>query len=189
MTNDRDYEYLDSALRRCRASWNAAQAHGFITARLSVAGAGAGPDTVGRILEDSDISDAARGECALLLGAEIEETAEALDERRSGFTPLLPGDDESAVRRAEALAHWCEGFLHGLVAGEEAQIGEFKARLAAEPIADIIVDMLQMTRAGTDGDGDDETEEDAYAEIVEYLRVAAQLVYEELADTRPVTGL
>jgi len=188
MTTDRDYEYLNTALRRCRASWDAAQAHGFITARLSVGGADAAPDAVARILEDCDTSDAARGECAMLLGAEIEETGTALDDRRSGFSPLLPGDDEPAVRRAEALAHWCEGFLHGLVAGEEAQTGDLRERLAAEPIADIIVDMLQMTRAVTNGDGDDATEEEAYAEIVEYLRVAAQLIYEELAEARPVVS-
>ena len=41
MTSDRDFEILDAALRRCRASWEAAQAHGFMSARLSVAGAGA----------------------------------------------------------------------------------------------------------------------------------------------------
>ena len=56
--------------------------------------------------------------------------------------------------------------------------------LAADPVADIIGDMLQMTRAVAD-DGEAESEEEAWVEIVEYLRVAAQIVYEELADTRP----
>jgi uncharacterized protein YgfB (UPF0149 family) len=187
MTSDRNFEILDAALRRCRASWDAAQAHGFISARLSVAGAGAVPDTVARILDECDTSDAARGECAMLLMAELEATSRELDERESGFTPLLPDDDEPAARRADALAHWCEGFLHGLVSGEEAQHGDLKERLAAEPFADIIVDMLQMTRAVTDDDGNDD-EEEAYAEIVEYLRVVTQLVYEELADLRPAVG-
>jgi uncharacterized protein YgfB (UPF0149 family) len=57
-------------------------------------------------------------------------------------------------------------------------------RLAAEPLADIIRDMLQITRAEVDFDTDIETNEAAYAELVEYLRVAAQLAYEELADLR-----
>ena len=59
-----------------------------------------------------------------------------------------------------------------------------KERLAAEPLADIIKDMLQMTRAMVEDDGDDESDEEAYAELVEYLRVATQLAYEELADLR-----
>ena len=59
-----------------------------------------------------------------------------------------------------------------------------KERLAAEPLADIIGDMLQITRASVDAESDAETNEAAYAEIVEYMRVAAQLAYEELADLR-----
>jgi len=59
-----------------------------------------------------------------------------------------------------------------------------KEQLAAEPLCDIIRDMLQITRAGIDEDSDDETNEAAYAEIVEYIRVAAQLAYEELSDIR-----
>jgi uncharacterized protein YgfB (UPF0149 family) len=44
--------------------------------------------------------------------------------------------------------------------------------------------MLQLTRAAADDAGDDETNETAYAEIVEYVRVAVQLAYEELAEFR-----
>ena len=44
--------------------------------------------------------------------------------------------------------------------------------------------MLQITRASVDAESDAETNEAAYAEIVEYMRVAAQLAYEELADLR-----
>ncbi len=44
--------------------------------------------------------------------------------------------------------------------------------------------MLQITRAEVDDDTDDETNEAAYVELVEYLRVAAQLAYEELAEIR-----
>jgi hypothetical protein len=59
-----------------------------------------------------------------------------------------------------------------------------KERLASDPLRDIIKDMLQITRATVDEDTDDETNESAYAELVEYLRVAVQLTYEELAEFR-----
>jgi len=59
-----------------------------------------------------------------------------------------------------------------------------KERLAGEPLADIIRDMLQITRASVDEESDAETNEAAYAEILEYIRVAAQLAYEELSDIR-----
>ena len=51
-----------------------------------------------------------------------------------------------------------------------------------------IRDMLQLTRAAADEDSDDETNEAAYAEIVEYVRVAVQLTYEELAGFRGQAG-
>ena len=57
-------------------------------------------------------------------------------------------------------------------------------RLAAEPLADIIRDLLQITRAELDDSTDEETNEAAYTELVEYLRVAAQLTYEELSEIR-----
>ena len=44
--------------------------------------------------------------------------------------------------------------------------------------------MLQITRAAASEEGDDEDDESAYTELVEYLRVAAQLIYEDLADFR-----
>ncbi len=186
MTVDRDYEVLDAALRRSGASWDAAQVHGLITARLAVQGDDADRHVVAEVLERVPAAHATAPEPEFLLRAEIDATRRALSERLSEFSPLLPPGDESAGRRTEALAHWCEGFLHGLMSTDRSS--DLARRLAAEPIADIIRDMLQMTRAGA-GDSDDyEEEEQAYTEIVEYLRVAAQLIYEELADARPASA-
>ena len=57
-----------------------------------------------------------------------------------------------------------------------------------EPLADIIRDLLQITRAAVDDDCDEESDEAAYTELVEFVRVAAQLAYEELADLRRPAG-
>ncbi len=120
-----------------------------------------------------------------MLGVLFEATYRQLAERQSEFEPLLPSEDDGTGVRATALAHWCEGFLHGLVAANHGD--DLKTRLAAEPLADIIRDMLQITRASTDEDDDTESDDSAYTELVEYVRVAAQLVYEELADLRHPT--
>jgi uncharacterized protein YgfB (UPF0149 family) len=96
--------------------------------------------------------------------------------------PLLPDDQSDAALRTAAMAHWSEGFLHGLVSAKHGDA--LRDRLAAEPLADIIKDMLQITRAELDETTDAETNEAAYSELVEYLRVAAQLAYEELAEIR-----
>jgi yecA family protein len=182
MFSDVDYDTLNAALRRCGASWDAAQAHGLLSSRLAVAGAGGGLDWLQQVLEGTHESDALRAECAGLLNSLFQETLRQLSERLSEFAPLLPDDSDSAPVRTAALAHWCEGFLHGLVSADHGEV--LKQRLAQDPLADIIRDMLQLTRAAVDEDSDDETNEAAYAEIVEYVRVAAQLTYEELAALR-----
>ena len=173
---------LDEALRRCGATWDAAQAHGLLTGRLAVAGVPAGPDWLLQVLEGTDDNNALQQECRKMLDMLYQGTYWQLSERLSEFAPLLPHDAEDAQQRTVAMAHWCEGFLHGLVSARHEQA--LKERLAAEPLADIIGDMLQITRAAVDEETDAETNEAAYAEIVEYMRVAAQLAYEELAEIR-----
>jgi len=177
-----DFEELDDALRSCGSNWDAAQTHGLLTGRLAISGVPAGPDWLQQVLEGTDEANALRAECQKMLDNLYQGTFWRLTERLSEFTPLLPGDDTGAQQRTIAMAHWCEGFLHGLVSSQHQQV--LKERLAAEPLSDIIRDMLKITQAGIDEDSDEETNEAAYAEIVEYIRVAAQLAYEELSDIR-----
>ena len=175
-----DREVLNDALRRCGSSWSAEQAHGLPCSRISVLGTGAAAEWLRTVLEDGDSADALARECAAMLEELFTETHKQLTDRQSEFVPLLPDDDEAAEVRAAGLAQWSEGFLHGLVSDVRSEA--LKAQLADEPLCDIIRDLLEMTRASADDD-DDETDE-AYIELVEYLRVAVQLTYEVLAEFR-----
>ncbi|HZD53413.1 MAG TPA: UPF0149 family protein [Woeseiaceae bacterium] len=180
--NPIEHEDLEAALRRCGAGWDAAQAHGLLCGRLAVAGASAGAEWVDEVLQDGGPEHVRRADCAAMLEGLFETSLRQLAERQSDFQPLLPDDAAPAELRAQALAHWCEGFLHGLVAGPHPE--DLKARLASEPINDIIKDTLAITRATAGVEDSNETIEKAYAELVEYVRTAAQLVYEELAPWR-----
>jgi len=181
-----DHYALEDALRQCGANWGASQTHGLLSGRLAIAGADSGFDWLSQVLEGTDQANTTRVECETMLGALFEGTYRQLAERQSDFEPLLPSEDDCTAVRATALAHWCEGFLHGLVAASHGD--DLRERLAAEPLADIIRDMLQITRASADEDSDTESDDSAYTELVEYVRVATQLVYEELADLRHPTS-
>jgi len=180
-----DHYVLEDALRQCGSNWDASQTHGLLSGRLAIAGSDSGFDWLSQVLEGTEQADTIRDECESMLGQLFEVTYRQLTERQSGFEPLLPSEDDGTAVRTTALAHWCEGFLHGLVAAHHGD--ELKTRLAAEPLADIIRDMLQIARASADEDDDTESDDSAYTELVEYVRVAAQLVYEELADLRHPT--
>ncbi len=176
------FEVLDGTLKRCGATWDAAQAHGLLTGRLAIAGVPAAPDWLLQVLEGTDEANALRAESQRILDVLYQSTYWQLSERLSEFEPVLPADEEDVALRAEALGHWCEGFLHGLVSAKHSEA--LRDRLAAKPLSDIIKDLLQITRAGLDDESDEDDNESAYVELVEYVRVAAQLCYEELADIR-----
>ena len=180
------YDALEDALKRCGSTWDASQTHGLLSGRLAIAGADSGFNWLSQVLEGTNPGDALQVECEAMLGALFETTYRQLSERLSVFTPLLPDEEDTTAIRATALAHWCEGFLHGLVAGEHGD--DLRERLKAEPLSDIIRDLLQITRAAVDEDCDEESDEAAYTDLVEYVRVAAQLAYEELADLRRPAG-
>lgn len=104
-----------------------------------------------------------------------DETLESLGDAQTGFVPLLPDDAVALEERAQALGAWCEGFLHGLSAYVPLELKD-----CSEEVREIVSDFTQFTRAAI-GSGDDlEVEEGAYAELVEYVRVGAQLAYMEL---------
>lgn len=174
-----DHDELNELLRSCGSSWNAGQAHGLLCGRLSVGGAEGATRWFAQVLDEADPGHAARDDCETLLDGLCASTWRQLVERQSELVLLLPHDDDPIAQRTAAMGLWCEGFLHGLVS--EKHSNALKERLAAEPLEDIIKDLLQITRAVAD---EDENDEESYVELVEYLRVAAQLAYEELADFR-----
>jgi len=181
MSNKIDHDELDAALRRSGSTWGGCQAHGLLCGRLAVHGSDGAISWRDQLLESLDPADALRAESEILLDEVFQQTWRQLAERQSELELLLPGDSDSAASRARGLAEWCEGFLHGLVSDNHNDA--VRQRLGKEPLSDLIRDMLEITRA-TVGDDDEEATEAAYAELVEYIRVAAQLAYEELADTR-----
>ncbi len=179
-----DHNELDALLKSCGSSWNAGQAHGLLCSRLSLAGAEGASRWIAQVLADADSDAEQRGECEEGLDALCAATWRQLVERQSEFNLLLPDDEDPASARTAVMAQWCEGFLHGLVAEKHSE--ELKKRLAEEPLADIIKDMLEITRATVGDDVDDENIDNDIAELVEYLRVAVQLTYEELAEFRKI---
>ena len=117
----------------------------------------------------------------------------------AGVNPKKAGEDfegipiYASVKEAKAETGATVSVIYVPPAGAAAAIWE-----AVEADLDLAIcitegipvrDMLEITRAAA-GEGDDaESDEAAYAELVEYLRVAAQLTYEELAEIRqPAAG-
>jgi uncharacterized protein YgfB (UPF0149 family) len=125
------------------------------------------------LIEDADTAPAAEVQGRLLRMR--DDAIDALGDVEFGFTLLLPDDDAALAQRVKALAAWCDGFLYGL-AGRE----KFDLRACSEEVREVVKDLTQFTQAAFDEGDDADVEENAYAELVEYIRVGAQLVYLEL---------
>ncbi len=78
---------------------------------------------------------------------------------------------------------WCGGFLYGFGVGEGAG-GE----ALPEDVSEVLKDFGEISRATVDVDETAESSESSYAELVEYLRAATQLAYEEMAEQRERAG-
>lgn len=104
-----------------------------------------------------------------------DETLRQLRDPELSFHPLLPDDDLPLAGRMDALTNWCKGFLYGLGA---AGFQHFD-RLPDE-IKEFMQDLIDITRTNPEAVAEDEEEESAYAEIVEYLRIGVLLLHAEL---------
>lgn len=109
----------------------------------------------------------------------FSDTVQALRGDQMDLQLLLPDDDVMLKERATALAQWCQGFLYGLGSTERA-----KATSLPADVDEVLRDLTQIGRASVDVDEGSEEEEQAYAEIVEYVRVGVQLVHDELLQAR-----
>jgi uncharacterized protein YgfB (UPF0149 family) len=103
------------------------------------------------------------------------------------FQPLLPAEEASLEQRTEALAAWCQGFNYGLALA--VRIADADAALKGEPVAEIVHDFAELAQLGYAEDEIEGEGEVAWAELLEYVRVSVQLVFEELAAFRQQTGL
>ncbi len=120
-------------------------------------------------------------EDVLATAGSLADAAEATSFGEQGmeFEPLLPDDESPLNGRANALALWCTGFLYGLGTGHISDLEALNG-----DVGEIVRDFTEISRATGDDADADESNEQAYAELVEFIRVAAQVVFEELLPLR-----
>jgi uncharacterized protein YgfB (UPF0149 family) len=174
---------LDLALSRAGVESDAAEAHGSLCGFLCGLGPGATQAWLAELLAEVSPPDAAQLSAATMeLEALANAGRSALEDLNLEFQPLLPDDDEPLAGRVECLALWCQGFNHGLYVA--ARLGDAEAEMNSGNTAEIVADFAEMAQVSLGEDQPDADGESAYAELVEFIRVSVQLVYEELAPVR-----
>ena len=191
-SNSLSFDVIDDALRRAGAVTEPAEAHGSLCGLACVLGADAQSSWLADTLttaEEPDlpaeeIGEGSAGieEAAALLGGLAAASTKALEAGDMSFQPLLPADDEPLEERTAALAAWCQGFNYGLALA--VRFGDADEAVRHEAIAEIVRDFAEMSQLGYQEDEGDRDAEADWAELVEYVRVSVQLVFEEMAGVR-----
>lgn len=170
------FEDFEDVLVAARSLAEAAEAHGSLCGALCSMAPYGLQDWINEILPDgASLSE----ESAAMLERVFTATASSFGEQGMQFEPLLPDDEQPLNGRANALALWCTGFLYGLGTGQIADLEALNG-----DVGEIVRDFTEISRATGDDAEADESNEQAYAELVEFIRVAAQVVFEELLPLR-----
>ena len=172
---------LEELLYRIDASMGAADAHGALCGMLCARGTVELSEWVDHVIGEQEQGNELLHDVVHKLSELHQSTLEMMNDATGDFKLLLLDDDDPLPERVEALAAWCQGFIYGLAAGGIQEGSELP-----EDTAELLKDMIEISRAGHDVDdtvvdeSDDNDDEVAYMEIEEYVRMGVLLVYEEL---------
>ena len=172
---------LEELLYRIDATMGAADAHGALCGMLCARGTIELSEWVDHVIGEQEQGNEMLHDVVHKLSELHQSTLEMMNDATGDFKLLLLDDDDPLPERVEALAAWCQGFIYGLAAGGIQEGSELP-----EDTAELLKDMIEISRAGHDVDdtgvdeSDDNDDEVAYMEIEEYVRMGVLLVYEEL---------
>jgi uncharacterized protein YgfB (UPF0149 family) len=174
--SDIRFKDFEDVLATAGSLADAAEAHGSLCGALCSMSPYKMQDWINEILPDgAALSD----ESSAMIERVFTATATSFGEQGMEFAPLLPDDEAPLNGRANALALWCTGFLYGLGTGHISDLEALNG-----DVGEIVRDFTEISRATGDDAEADESNEQAYAELVEFIRVAAQVVFEELLPLR-----
>ena len=170
-----NYAEIQSVLTGEHSLTDASEAHGTLTGSLCSASGYRFEDWLRDILPEGQ----ARPPSMQVLRELYRSTTGELGGLQMGFDLLLPDDGRPIIERAGALALWCQGFLYGLGLGVLRDAPSMPGE-----VSEIVNDITEIGSAAVDTNQSEESNEAAYAELVEFLRVSVQVVFEELAPLR-----
>jgi len=159
------WQEIDARMRAIGAPATASETHGVLCGLLCMGERGARAAWLRQSL--------GTGSAPPPLDALYGETLRQLDDATFDFQLLLPDDDTDLAERTAALADWCGGFSFGVGLTSGGR-GELPAEAA-----EFVGDVTEIARASIDDALADDTDEEAYAEVVEYVRMGALLVRTE----------
>ena len=186
------YAEFDSLIQQVKGDLPPAECQGVLCALLAVQSKPTAELWLAEILPDL-IPSATSGDA--LARQTVQEmihlfqmTQKQLASGSFDFAMLLPDDDDNLGSRTAALGDWCRGFLYGLGLSGIGDIDRLP-----DDLPELLQDMEKISHADDYAAQDNEEDEHAFTELVEYVRVGVMMLNEEFqnlhqaSDTSPQT--
>ncbi len=174
------YQMVNTRLHTVDASTDAAEAHGILCGLICVDSSKALNAWLSHVLGDQDPRDATVQQTQRLLMDLRDKTSHEFTSGDFDLDLLLLDDEAPLSNRIECLSEWCQGFMFGLnIAG---MMDLTKLSPEAQEISQ---DITEFAKAAYDQDEDQEVSEHSYTEIIEYIRIGALVIYEDLNHNDP----
>jgi len=182
MTDTIDYLKLEQVLHQGDADFTVAESQAIASGMLVVNIAADKLAWVKLIVGEVDDSNNNQQRAIVSLDKLFEQTKKQLQDSNLEFNLLIPDDDDPISHRFNAVQDWCRGFLTGVALSGVSL--ENKESALPEDTRDLLKDFANISSSGDfdfeEEEGEDAESEIALAEIVEYLRMGALLINEEL---------
>lgn len=169
------YQPLAESLARAGVAHSPAELHGVICGLLSTGVTDDDPGLLGVLAAHVDLDGQWSGEASQLLLGLRDQVRHAYEGEGLDLVLLLPEHEELEIRVA-TLGHWCEGFLAGFGTGSA---GVSDADLPAG-LQEALSDLVAVSHVELPED-DSPEEEDMFEQVSEHCRVAAMMIFTELA--------
>jgi|CXWL01.1.fsa_nt_gi uncharacterized protein YgfB (UPF0149 family) len=169
-----DFDDVAQAVNDARAEVGAAELHGALCGFLCAGGDRFEGFALAMSLDhllDAQTPESARA----VVGELFQSTRAQLDDDAFGFPLLLPPADTPISERGEALVQWCQGFVSGLGLG-----GFTDERKLSPDGREVLRDIAEIARTRLAFDEAEDVDEEALAELSEFVRVGVLLLREDL---------
>lgn len=170
MTTSPSYNEVAKTLEKNHSEFNPAQVHGLLCGLICVLPLHVDYDWKKHVLGINSKPAAVE-----VLERLYEATYQELHEFSFEFSLLLPDDKLDINSRTESLGLWCQGFLIGL-----QQSDEMTWQSISEEMENALTDITEIAKVDFGDIMKNEEDETAYFELVEYVRLAALMIFQEI---------
>lgn len=170
-----DFSRINTALNSLGALTDAAETHGIICAYICSGTDEESLEWLEPILALEDIEEALNNKNGQLLLELYQFSLKQLQSFEFDLFLLLPDEDTTIAERSEAIGAWCQGLLTGLAMAEAGIRKD-----APEELTETLQDLTKITLIDYEDADNNEENEMAFVEVVEFVRMATLLIHSVL---------